>query len=326
MNSNYIFRNIVFTKSVKYLKMRKSLLVIAFLAQSVLFAQGVIKFTDTNNTWFEATSYPNGSWEFPNFVETITNVYGYIGDTVIDGYVWEKLYKTRNEDFATGHLFVAFIREENNLVFYKRPNQPADSLYDFNFEIGDKIEYPTEFLPIVLTVEEIDSIEIGGVFHKRISFDEPVVMVSFEEVWIEGIGSVHGPVNPFDCMTFTSEMPYDKDLTCFENIPVYYWNNPDYSQCYISIILSADQPLQQSSFKIFPNPTSDFIQLELNVPGQTEGRITIFDQAGRMIRAIESYSENTVSLDISNLKPGIYFLKYISPDYAITSGFVKIQQ
>jgi hypothetical protein len=226
-------------------------LAIAIIAHSALFAQEVVKFTDTNNTWFEATSYPNASWEFPNFVQTVTDVYGYMNDTVIDGYTWEKLYKTRNENFNTGHLFVAFIREENNLVFYKKLNQPADTLYNFNFEIGDKIEYPSDFLPIVLTVEEIDSIEIGGVFHKRISFDEPLVMFNLEEVWIEGIGSIHGPVNPFDFETFSSELPYDKDLTCFENDPVYYWSNPDYSQCYLSIILSSANIITDNGFKVY---------------------------------------------------------------------------
>jgi hypothetical protein len=289
----------------------------------VLFAQETVKFTDSNNSWSEATSYPNGSFEFPNFVETVTNVYGYIGDTLIDGYVWEKLYKTRNENFATGHMFVAFIREENNLVFYKRLNQPADTLYDFNFEIGDKIEYPSDFLPIVLTVEEIDSIEIGGVFHKRISFDEPFAMFSFEEVWIEGIGSIHGPVNPFDCMTFTSELPYDKDLTCFENDPVYYWSNPDYSQCYLSIILSSSSIITDNGFKIYPNPAQNFLTIESNNPFQAASEMNLMDMSGKTLLSEPLLLSGGNIFNLNSIEPGVYIFRIVNREKTAYFKIVK---
>jgi len=303
--------------------MKKLLLVIAIIAHSVLFAQDVIKFTDTNNTWFEAISYPHTSFEHPSFIETVTNVYGYIGDTVIDGYTWEKMYKTRNENFAGSYTFVSFIREENNLVYYKKINQPADTLYDFNFEVGDKIEYSSSWLSVVLTVESIDSSEIGGVFHKQIHFDEPLSMDNFEEVWIEGIGSVHGPVNPFDFQTFSSESPYDKDLTCFENNPVFYWTNPDYSQCYLSIILSSTSIITENGLKVYPNPARNFLTIESEDSFQTESEIVLLDMSGKILLSKSTSLNGIYSFSLNNIDPGVYLLRVVNSGKTVIFKIVK---
>jgi hypothetical protein len=70
-----------------------------------------------------------------------------------------------------------------------------------------------------------------------------------------------------------------------------------------------------SSVSLFPNPTTDFITVE------AEGlqQVDVFDATGRMIKSV-SVSENSLQLDLTGLKQGVYF---ISARTRSTSSFVK---
>lgn len=60
--------------------------------------------------------------------------------------------------------------------------------------------------------------------------------------------------------------------------------------------------------RIFPNPTSGIFRLEGKAI--TEGKITVFDQVGRLIQS-QNISDSQ-EIDLSNQPNGIYFLKIVS--------------
>ena len=80
----------------------------------------------------------------------------------------------------------------------------------------------------------------------------------------------------------------------------------------------ADSP-EENYLKIYPNPVNDL----LNIEGTSViTRIKITDAKGRMIQSAYGHSEN-ISLDLSNLTGGIYFLHIIQQDHTATYKIVK---
>lgn len=59
------------------------------------------------------------------------------------------------------------------------------------------------------------------------------------------------------------------------------------------------------SVKVFPNPSSDYIQIETTAP---QSQFEIWDMSGRKIQDITLYS-NATQVDISYLSSGIYYLR-----------------
>ncbi len=65
------------------------------------------------------------------------------------------------------------------------------------------------------------------------------------------------------------------------------------------------------NLKIYPNPTDGLIYIELNLPDYTDIRLEFYDATGRKIYIREFTNVNGIheSMDISDLTPGVYFLK-----------------
>ncbi len=69
------------------------------------------------------------------------------------------------------------------------------------------------------------------------------------------------------------------------------------------------QDYQQSSIQLYPNPANQSIRLIINelLPGY--GQAQIFDISGKLVVS-EEVSSNSIVIQISYLKPGLYFVKY----------------
>ncbi|MFN2395043.1 MAG: T9SS type A sorting domain-containing protein [Bacteroidales bacterium] len=60
------------------------------------------------------------------------------------------------------------------------------------------------------------------------------------------------------------------------------------------------------NFKVFPNPASDRLFIEVNIPG--EYQVYLYDHNGKLIRHL-SGSDKSMSINISEFAKGLYFLK-----------------
>lgn len=75
-------------------------------------------------------------------------------------------------------------------------------------------------------------------------------------------------------------------------------------------------------FKIYPNPTNDFLMVETN--GLTISRVDIFDTYGRLVWRREYPSEN---INVSTLSNGTYYIRIESTDNKFTVlKFIKINK
>lgn len=78
--------------------------------------------------------------------------------------------------------------------------------------------------------------------------------------------------------------------------------------------------LSKSEFKIFPNPTSDFINVHLEESGDT--KVSIIDGIGNIIRK-QNFVENEFSVNVMNLNKNVYFIKLEREGKVLTRKFIK---
>jgi hypothetical protein len=233
------------------------------------------------------------------------------GDTVINLTTYHKLQKTGikyQEDLignCTSNIqsfinqYVGCFRNDsiNKRVYFVPPFSLSDTLlYDFNLSLGDTVKsYLSGFTGEDWVVTDVDSVYLGNQYHKRFKLNNCLPKTLFI---IEGIGSTFGLLSPFICWAPYWEHIYD--LLCFtnNNSTVY----PDSTTSCI-VVTSVNESAIEKSINIFPNPTSDFINITTTFQLLD---ISIFNSTGKLVMK-EVISSNLI--DISRLQPGLYLIQ-----------------
>jgi hypothetical protein len=102
-------------------------------------------------------------------------------------------------------------------------------------------------------------------------------------------------------------VPYGSGFLCSEFIEVSDISNP----ClYLS---EPDHNLpKEFSFTCFPNPATNQINVKISLPSKTKLQICLYNMMGtevlKPLERLYAYGEHGLSMDISALKPGIYYL------------------
>ncbi len=311
--------------------MRKNLTFLLILGFKLCFAQSLINFADSTATWSVAKTFPAGTMQFPSFAATKTKTYGYISDTLIGTSSWNKIYFTNDSVFsvASNNTFAGYISSDNGFAFYIDTLFIVDTLYNFDLQIGDSVNYDfgAGACNTYLYVSTVDSIVINGVYHKRFFFTEPATcpnaLTLLNEVWMEGIGSIHGPLFPHNPTVFSTENSDSMLLTCFKLNDSLTWSNPNYSDCYNNIVLSVHE-LNESNNEIlvFPNPTSAVLKIDLPNNADKNFLVSIFDMQGKMIRQ-KNYRSIPIIIDVETLENNFYLLKVESEKRIYRTKFSK---
>lgn len=302
--------------------MKTVIIFFTILLPTLLWGQITNHFNHLDSKWNVAKTFPAANQQNPNFVATTTTVFGFQGDTLINNEQWFKLYSTNDSLFQNNLVYRGLTRTENDLVLYLDTLNQLDTLYDFNMNLGDSVLFNLYGVyPEWLQVINIDSIQLNGEFYKRIKFAEPS-MHAFDwlnEEWIEGIGSIHGPLFPTFPVMFSEEIPDSMLLTCSYSDNQQIWQHPFYSSCYVNIILGIERQ-DVLSFKIYPNPFSDRINLENS---RTENlNLTILNSLGQVVRQMK-ITTNNETIDLSELNDGIYLLRISDQKSKMTTKIIK---
>ena len=61
-----------------------------------------------------------------------TDYFQFEEDTIINGFVYKKVWISEDETYQNWNFYSAFIREENNKVYYKHMFGEEGLIYDFN--------------------------------------------------------------------------------------------------------------------------------------------------------------------------------------------------
>lgn len=304
----------------------KNLITLLLIASTYfVFGQTTINFVDPDATWNVARTFPNGNPENPYFIETTTKIYGYQGDTLINNELWLKMYVTSDSSFSTDLIFLGLVKEQNGLVIFHDTTNSIDTIYNFNIQVGDSVSYNfygvgIEYLKIV----NIDSIVINNSFHKRFFIEESSFEpFHLEEYWIEGIGSVHGPLFPKYPVLFSQELPADSLFTtCYKIENNIIWNNPNYDSCYVNIVMSNNE-LLDNSLRIFPNPVKNVLRIEIPTNEIGDYKITIVDLFGEIIMSRIYELRKTIEINTTSLKNTFYILQVEVNNKIYRRKFIK---
>jgi len=294
--------------------MKKIIIILSIIFIGITNVSSQVSFSEVGNKWYVLNTYPNGTVQDPEFVETTTTIYGNMGDSIINTETWMKIGSTKDSSLAIANYTYLGVTKvvQDYIQFIENGSNSIDTIYDFNLNIGDSVFYSFDqgFLSTYLYVDSIDNVLVGGVNHKRIFFEKSFAPLccATEEVWIEGLGSLHGPLFPFLPKMLEIESYNEPlDLTCFKQNGVSTWSNPDYSNCYTNIVLGVNNEKRMGeTIKLYPNPSSNYLVIESL--GQPKSNVTIEIRGitGKLALTQKGVGFEKTTINTAQIPAGVY--------------------
>jgi len=236
-------------------------------------------FPDSNAVW-------NGQFNMGLLCSYGEN-YSYIigGDTIIEINNYHKLfipYVMRYGDtlcaliHTTGYVGCYRNDHINKKVFYINPNDSVENLlYDFSLQVGGVTPAFSRWGCIVLsdTITTIDSAFIGTNYRKVWVVGTPPFTYSI----IEGIGYSSGLLD--GCGGYLDGP--SSQLECFQQNDITLFPDSS-SSCSIITIVAEEYTKEKLNFKIYPNPTTGGITVELTLPNTTPAELRAYGSYGSL--------------------------------------------
>ncbi len=263
----------------------------------------------------------------PDFYDLTNYQYIQQGDTIIKGKNYLKIFYNETDSPSPSH-FIGGIREDslkqifffptsihlNTIGGHSFPNDTAEHLlYSFNnLQVGDTLAINTNYTDII--VESIDSVLLGTTFRKRYEIQN-VRFLFGPEYWIEGIGSTKDLLSPF-----TYEFEWRYYTLCYTDSTTYYINSPNgEDSCHYQVPMSINDLEISKKFKVFPNPTSEYITIHSEVNLK---KINIYNSFGQLL-IHENATKPEIKINVQNLNSGIYIVELINSKGRIYTKIIK---
>ena len=136
----------------------------------------------------------------------------------------------------------------------------------------------------------------------------------------------------FEIQWYMNGLPLDGETNalCYaDDIGVGYYAvqiTDEYGCSYVSDVLSytdLEEQILAQKINLFPNPTSDYIILDVNISDMSLLSIEVSDLLGRKIKDVRNKSKMH-QLNFSNLENGVYFVNFFfEEDVVVTKKIVK---
>ena len=284
-----------------------------------------VRFDDPDAIWHVADTRPQGGPQDPSFIATTTTRYFYAGDTTIAGETWRRMWAQATTDPPPTALFEGLVRQVNDLVLFMDTLATLDTLYDFGIQIGDSVRYTMQGLAdLYLNVVSLDSLLIQDVYHKVIQFDTSDALQTLESFvsgrWIEGVGSIHGPLAPIRVEDLEDWYFMDSTRTiCYRQDGPVLWQHPDFPECTVNILLGT-AATAKPEVRVLPNPASHLIRVQGLPRGNWAWRV--IDARGATELEGRTSGTDPCAIDVRSLTTGIHVL-WISAPVPIHLRFVK---
>jgi hypothetical protein len=307
----------------------------------------------TSQSWIE----PGQEWIFnktsfnANF-PTVDRWY-YQADTLIDGNTFQKIkkqfkYVTGLMPGATPGLSMAFDDDEyvltyfsGDTVFYHSVNfenfevipgpEDFEILYCFNAQAGDSwkvsdVIWDGEPLPGELPcdtsyvlVDSVGTVMMNGYSLRWLDVHtELPSTMGFNGRIVEGYGAVEQLIYP-QGQPCTGTIDYAMYIPKCYTHPIYGLYNLSQQDCNAFLAVGINN-LNLSSFTITPNPANE--QFVINFNNSKSYSLSLLDLAGKVVKSIDVTNSDKVTIQSSDLKSGVYFLKV--SDAESEPSFLKI--
>lgn len=274
-----------------------SIILLSFAA--VLKAQTYVPFPASHALWTERT----GAGDLgPTY-----HVFGLKNsDTTINAITYHKLYRSEDSTFTENEFYGGLREQARRVYLFEMGNERL--IYDFNLNEGDT--FRNSGVAHDGVVSNIDSVNIGGQYRKRYSFNLiGGVNLAWSGTWIEGIGN-SGIGGLIHTLPMQPTGDYATDNICARVNNTWIYHNPEYSSssCYSSG-LSLDNPSARNQVTlIVPNPVTDLSRLV--VEGNIKfDRMDVYDCRGIKIRTYTCNGKNTVFIDRETYVSGLYLYR-----------------
>jgi len=214
----------------------------------------------------------NKIWSCAEYLETEpfpkTICYKFEGDTMINSKVYKKTYISSSIE-GSYREYNPLIREENNVIYitatYTNINEQV--LYDFNLKEGDLFwSFNEPSNPFI-----VDSVVVRNIM----VIDRKHWYLSLGVIWIEGIGSLCSPVEPFGI--FLGGGGYD--LLCVHDEGTQIYQSPLYPSCEAT----SSSPLlsvKNNLIELFPSPAG---LLRLSLLNGSKGELSLYSPEGKQL-------------------------------------------
>jgi hypothetical protein len=267
-------------------------------------------------SWAVVTEFYMGG--FPPDTGRITETFVYDGTKLLNGHDYSQVFITQEPVYIPGsslNYFKGYIREENDVVYYMYIGMEEELiLYDFNLQPGDVAPFFTFCCgsSYDVSLHSIDSILIGDEYRRRFIFDTIWDYSNMlAEVWIEGIGSVHGLFHPSTVRLYSGDLPDAINLTCFEHEGLNVWSNPSYNMCYMNTLTAIPEKTIEN-YSIKPNPAKDYFKVSLD---EASGpyQINLYNLTGsRVLSTVTSGANNQAVVSVRHLRAGLYLVEIVN--------------
>ena len=296
---------------------------------TLFFATGLVgkaqtyhPFPMSNTTWSEKVQ----NWNTQSQLECWLNTfYGLTGDTLINGNMYAKLsginpeitfanYINVYEFIEDSATYIGAIREDSSKkVYCWLVNDTAEIVvFDFGLQTGDTFYMKfnsTTFPPIPYILNQIDSVDHNGLIRKQFSFAGDNGTLT----WVEGIGNLSGWFKmPLVGTTITG-------LSCVEQDGVFIYGDSSYCSCTPEWLSSAET-LFDNKGKLFPNPVSDELVVQ---PPKSTLDVAVYNSLGQQVFQSQAVHQNQLTIDVSTLPNGVYYLMLKGSEFNFSQIFVK---
>ena len=277
-------------------------------------AQQYIPFPENNALWTVQYESESCNGNYSEYQYQIT------GDTTINNLTYHKLRAFG--DFICGWplIYGAFRNDTiNKKVYFLHSDSITESIfYDFNLVQGDTIKgYLEEISNTVLgynnvcIIDSVDSVLINGAYRNRWNYHSVSSLYDFNNSnnpsYIEGVGNTFGLFEGLQ-----NFINLRTELICHSKNGTLLFGT---SQCAPLNIDTYDEytPL------IYPNPSGGIFKIELK--NSEILSVEVYNVSGQLVLKKEALGNQQV--DINNQSTGLYFLKIITENEAITTQIIN---
>jgi hypothetical protein len=249
-----------------------------------------------------------------------TKHFGLSGDTVIDLQTYSRLYGINHNSSTYVNVdsfvldsasYIGGIREDSSKKVYFFPRDSASEyvLYDFALQVGDTFYMTIPWSPYqaLTIVSSIDSVLVVGGYRRHWTLDNGVE-------WIEGIGNTIGWFNLMLIGTFQDI------LSCFRQNGEMVYQSLPYCSC-TPVWWDAIENISEENLKLNPNPVSNTLNVQMM--RSDNSKISIYNSFGQKVYDKRFSNQDQISLDVSFLPNGLYFVFLNGDQSTYKQSFIK---
>ena len=98
--------------------------------------------------------------------------------------------------------------------------------------------------------------------------------------------------------------------------------NNGITTCGCSRLTGINNPVNENSFSVFPNPASELININYTSTSKNV-EVKIYDATGRLVKILNNFKSGENTISISELKSGLYLLSLREGNISLTKRFIK---